>query len=191
MHPRFKFVNIAVTTLLFSLSFFQVPDVVRRSPWVAQAQDLMATLPDGTYQVCSEPEAKDLPFGSGVCFWFHKANNRVVGNYGYPNSDIFICVSGEIEGNTTQGEALAVSWPSETWEKIPESSFQWDEEGHLTLNNGSIIDTVYSDLGRTDWIEFRSAKLELNGFYQYRESAVDGNSIPKACSVEGVKNASQ
>lgn len=191
MHPRFKFLSVAVTTLLFSLSLLQFPGVVRRSAWIAQAQDLMATLPDGNYQFCSEPEVKDLPFGSGVCFWFSKANNRVVGNYGYPYSDIFICVSGAVEGNTAQGEALAVSWPGETWENIPETSFQWDEEGNLTLDNGSIIDTSDSDLGRTDWIEFRNAKLELNGFYQYRESAVDSSSIPKSCSVEGVKNAYQ
>jgi hypothetical protein len=186
MHPRFKLFSFATTTLLLSLSFWQLSFVLRRSPLVAQAQDVIATLPDGNYQFCSEPETKDSPFGAGVCFWFRKVNNRVVGDYGYPQSDDSICVSGEMNGNLATGDALAISWPGRVWENIPKSPFYWDEENRLQLHQSSTIHTSGTKDERTDWIQFRNAALNLSGFYRYQNVGMSEDRIPKSCSVQGI-----
>jgi hypothetical protein len=186
MHPRFKLFSFATTTLLLSLSFWQLSFVLRRSPSVAQAQDVIATLPDGNYQFCSEPETKDSPFGAGVCFWFRKVNNRVVGDYGYPQSDDSICVSGEMNGNLATGDALAISWPGRVWENIPKSPFYWDEENRLQLHQSSTIYTSGTKDERTDWIQFRNAALNLSGFYRYQNVGMSEDRIPKSCSVQGI-----
>jgi hypothetical protein len=185
MHPRFRFLGFT-TTLLLSLSFWQLPPFSGRSSGIAQAQDVMATLPDGNYQFCSQPETKDSPFGSGVCFWFRKVNNRVVGAYGYPQSDDSICISGEVKDNLATGEALAVSWPGSPWENIPQSPVDWDEEGRLKVAVGSIIHTSNSEDGRIDWIQFRSTALNLNGFYRYTKVGIDEDKIPASCSVKDI-----
>jgi hypothetical protein len=186
MHPRFKLFSFATTTLLLSLSFWQLSFVLRRSPLVAQAQDVIATLPDGNYQFCSQPETKDSPFGAGVCFWFRKVNNRVVGDYGYPQSDDSICVTGEMNGNLATGEALAISWPGRVWENIPKSPFYWDEENHLQLHQASTIHSSGTKDERTDWIEFRNATLNLSRFYRYQNLGMSADRIPKSCSVQGI-----
>jgi hypothetical protein len=188
MHPRFRFLGFT-TTLLLSLSFWELPLLFRRSSGIAHAQDVMATLADGNYQFCSQPETKDSPFGSGVCFWFRKVNNRVVGNYGYPQSDDSICVNGEVQGNLATGEALAVSWPGSPWENIPQSPVDWDEEGRLKLNQGGIIHTSGSKDERIDWIQFRSAVLNFNGFYRYTQVGMDEEKIPESCSVKDITEA--
>lgn len=186
MHPHFRFLGFGTTTLLLSLIFWQLPLFSGRSSAIAQTQDVMATLPDGNYQFCSQPEKKDSPFGAGVCFWFRKVNNRVVGDYGYPQSDDSICVSGEVQGNLATGEALAVSWPGNPWEKIPPFPVDWHEEGRLKLNQGSIIHTSDSEDGHIDWIQFRSAVLNINGFSRYRQVGIGENKIPKSCSVKDI-----
>ncbi|MBD2013626.1 hypothetical protein H6F96_06495 [Microcoleus sp. FACHB-53] len=188
MHPRFRFLCFT-TTLLLSLSFWELPLLFRRSSGIAHAQDVMATLADGNYQFCSQPETKDSPFGSGVCFWFRKVNNRVVGNYGYPQSDDSICVNGEVQGNLATGEALAVSWPGSPWENIPQSPVDWDEEGRLKLNKGGIIHTSGSKAERIDWIQFRSAVLNFKGFYRYTQVGMDEQKIPESCSVKDITEA--
>lgn len=188
MHPRFRFLCFT-TTLLLSLSFWELPLLFRRSSGIAHAQDVMATLADGNYQFCSQPETKDSPFGSGVCFWFRKVNNRVVGNYGYPQSDDSICVNGEVQGNLATGEALAVSWPGSPWENIPQSPVDWDEEGRLKLNKGGIIYTSGSKAERIDWIQFRSAVLNFKGFYRYTQVGMDEEKIPESCSVKDITEA--
>jgi hypothetical protein len=186
MHPGFRFLSFSTTTLLLSLIFWQLSFVLRRSPFLAQAQDVIATLPDGNYQFCSQPETKDSPFGAGVCFWFRKVNNRVVGDYGFPQTDDSICVSGEVKENLATGDALTVSWPGRPWENIPQSPSDWDEEGRLKLGQGSIIHSSNSEGGRIDWIQFRSAVLNLNGFYRYHKVGIGENKIPESCSVKGI-----
>ncbi|MEE3719293.1 hypothetical protein V2H45_21345 [Tumidithrix elongata RA019] len=64
-------------------------------------------------------------------------------------------------------EALAISWASREWTVIPQTAFKWDEEGHLTLDRGKIVRTSHGGTGRTDWILFRDAGLDTEGFYQY------------------------
>ncbi len=186
MHPRLRFPGFATKTLLLSLIFWQLPYCFPRSLEIAQAQDIMPTLLDGNYQFCSQPETKDSPLGAGICFWFRKVNNRVVGYYGYPQSDDSICVSGEVKGNLATGEALAVSWPGSPWEKMPQSSFDWDEEGRLKLNHPIRIHNSESVGGSMDWIQFRSAVLNFEGFSRYRQVSIGQDKIPESCSVKDI-----
>ena len=115
-----------------------------------QTQSAIATLTNGHYQFCSQPDANDWRDGVGVCFNFAKVGNHVEGYYGYPHSDNFICVKGEVNGNFITGEALAISWADSQWLNIPKSAFKWDSEGRLTLSQGNIVRTANSEEGRTD-----------------------------------------
>jgi len=164
----------------------QPPPVPVGNP--ADAQYVIANLPDGNHQFCSQPEPNDWRIGSGVCFWFRKESNRVIGYYGYPHTDQAVaCISGDVNENFVTGGALDVSWPGYYWTRIPQSPVKWDDEGRLTLSQGSIIHSSEDRLGRTDWIHFRSASLDLNGFYRYSDDKVSQmNPPPKSCSIEAI-----
>ena len=127
----------------------------------------IATLTNGRYQFCSQPDPEDGRDGAGVCFNFTKTDDRVDGYYGYPHSDYFICVRGAVDGSLITGEALALSWAGDQWSSIPESESTWDQEEHLTLSQGNLIRTAGSDDHRTDWILFRQALLNVSEFYLY------------------------
>lgn len=133
----------------------------------AQIQPMVATLADGNYQFCSQPDPHDWQDGTGVCFVFHKSDRYVSGYYGYPHSDNFICFKGQVEDNSIVGEALEISWAGRERTNIPQSAFTWDSEGYLTLSQGNIVRTSDDVEGRIDWILFREAALNLSGFYQY------------------------
>ena len=133
----------------------------------AQIQPMVATLADGNYQFCSQPDTHNWQDGTGVCFVFQKSDRQVDGYYGYPHSDNFICVKGQVEDNRITGEALEISWAGHEWTDIPHSTFMWDAEGRLILSQGNIVRTINDVEGRIDWILFRKAKLNLGGFYQY------------------------
>lgn len=132
-----------------------------------QTQPMVATLADGNYQFCSQPDPHNWQDGAGVCFVFQKVARQVEGYYGYPHSDNFICIKGKVDDNLITGEALEISWTGHEWTDIPQSTFKWDLEGRLTLSQGSIIRTVDDVEGQIDWLLFRKAVLNLDGFYQY------------------------
>lgn len=127
----------------------------------------IATLADGSYQVCSTPDPMDWQNGAGVCFVFNKLGDRVEGYYGYPHSDRFICLRGNVEDNQIAGEALTLSWAGNVWESIPDTPFTWDDEEHLTLSQGSIVRSIEEGDNRTNWILFHSALLRVDDFYAY------------------------
>lgn len=124
-------------------------------------------LTNGNYQICSQPDPQDWRDGDGVCLNFAKVGNRVDGYYGYPHSENFICVRGKVKGNQIAGEALAILWLDHQQIEIPKSAFQWDLEGRLTLSQGSIIRTANDGEDVTNWILYRQAALNVDGFYQY------------------------
>ena len=130
-------------------------------------QTAIATLADGNYQFCSQPQPRDWREGEGVCFNFAKIGDRVDGYYGYPHSDDLICLRGIVDRHRVRGEALAISWPGREWTGIPKTEFNWDTESHLTLSNGKISHSSRVRGGRIDWILFRHATLDTEGFYQY------------------------
>ena len=136
----------------------------------ANAQNAIVTLSNGNYQFCSQPQPQDWHNGAGVCFNFVKTGDRVDGYYGYPHTDDLICVRGELRGSLVTGKALAMSWGGSQWISIPNTEFNWDSEGHLSLQNGKVIRTVSDRGGKTEWILFNDAKLNTEGFYQYQQS---------------------
>ena len=131
------------------------------------AQNAIASLANGNYQFCTQPQPNDWRDGAGVCLNFSKLNNRIDGYYGYPHSDSFVCVRGNVNGNIIAGEALTLSWPGDELPNVLNSEFKWDTEGHLRLNKGKIIRTSNSDDGPIRWILFRTASLNTKGFYRY------------------------
>lgn len=139
----------------------------------------LAALIDGNYQFCSQAEPTDWHVGAGVCFNFNKLGHHVEGYYGYPHSDRFICIRGEVDGNLITGEALAVSWTGLWWNEIPKSAFKWDAEARLTLDQGEIIQTSGDAQNRVEWILFHSAVLNIDGFYQYSTPRM--TSPPELC----------
>jgi hypothetical protein len=148
-------------------------------------EEAIETLPDGNYQFCSQPEPSDWRLGEGICFWFRKTGKQLVGYYGYPHSDVFIdCVSGQVEGNLVTGKALVISWPGASWDEVPQAPFFWDREGYLQLSQGTIVHSENDETGRIDWIQFRGAKLVLNGFYRYSAAKVNQmKPPPTSCNV--------
>jgi hypothetical protein len=127
----------------------------------------VAALANGNYQFCSQPDPRDWRDGVGVCFNFIKKDRSVDGYYGYPNSDNFVCVRGQVADNSIVGKALALSWPGHTWLTIPSSEFVWDTEGHLKLNQGEIRRQSDRDDRQESWIVFKMANLDLSDFYRY------------------------
>jgi hypothetical protein len=127
----------------------------------------VADLADDKYQFCSQRDPHDWRDGAGVCFVFAKTGNRVDGYYGYPHSDDFICLCGKVDGNRIAGEALAISWAGHQQNQIPESAFHWDSEKRLTISQGNIIHTTKEGEDTIEWILYRNALLNIDGFYQY------------------------
>lgn len=127
----------------------------------------IANLADGNYQFCSQTDPQDWRDGAGVCVNFRKTGNRIDGYYGYPHSDHFICLRGNVERNLIAGEALEIIWGGNQHHQIPQSAFPWDSEGRLTLNKGKIMSTLVQGEEITEKILYRSAVLNLEGFHQY------------------------
>jgi hypothetical protein len=136
----------------------------------------IASLVNGNYQFCSQPDPKDWRDGAGVCFNFNKTGNRVNGYYGYPHSDQFICIRGIVDGDAygnprgdrITGEGLGIVWDNLQQRNTPESAeFKWDWQGRLTLSQGNILNTINADKDSAKWIFYRKASLNLQGFYQY------------------------
>jgi hypothetical protein len=131
------------------------------------AQTPIAKLTNGDYQFCSQPKPNDWRDGAGVCLNFAKVGNRIDGYYGYPHSDVFICIRGGILEDTIAGKALGIAWSGNQPSEIPQNRLDWDVERRLSLGPGRIIRTIRDRDNRTDWILFQTASLEVKGLYQY------------------------
>lgn len=129
-------------------------------------QGSISALADGDYQQCSQPEPKDRD-GAGVCLRFQKVGHRIAGYYGYPHSDRFVCLEGNIQGNRIVGKAHLLSWAGEEWPDIPMTPFPWDEEGHLTLEGGKSQPLGGQGEEAMSLISFEKAVLDVAGFYHY------------------------
>jgi hypothetical protein len=127
----------------------------------------IANLVDGKYQFCSQPDPQDWRVGAGVCANFQKTANQFEGYYGYPHSDNFICIRGNIKGNLITGEAFAILWGRNQENHLPQSTFTWDSEGRLTLSQGNLTRTANHPEDAVQWILYRRALLNIEGFYQY------------------------
>jgi hypothetical protein len=121
-------------------------------------------LANGKYQFCSQPKPNDWRDGAGVCLNFAKVGDRIDGYYGYPHSDVFICIRGNIVGDRLTGQALGISWFTTQPDEVPQNRLEWDVEKRLRLGRGKVIRSIRD---RTDWTLFQDASLNLQGFYQY------------------------
>jgi hypothetical protein len=181
--------------LLFSLQLF--PAVAQRD-WrfwkggsrlvagnVVRFPQNIARLNDAAYQFCSEPEPQDWRQGAGVCFWFKKIGNEVVGIYGYPHSGRYVdCISGLLDRQGVTGQALAIASSGEDWPQLPQQGLTWDEEGHLRLGTGKVVHTERHRSGQLELIQFRSAVINLQGFYQYSAAkAKQMPTLPGSCDL--------
>ena len=162
------FSDMAIALVVMSSSLFVSSSINSQTDWQTQPQQAIATLGNGNYQFCSKPQPQNLD-GAGVCFNFTKIGDRIDGYYAYPHTDDFICLRGEVNGNKFKGEALALSWAGREWINIPKTEFKWDEEGYLSLDHHKIIRSSRGEGrgDRTDWILFRHAMLDTQGFYRY------------------------
>jgi hypothetical protein len=145
-----------------------------RNQYSSSSRSTIAALANGKYQFCTQAEPKDWRDGAGVCLNFSKTGDRIDGYYAYPHSGNYICIRGQVNGNRITGNALAVLWENSSSEnspseKIPESEFKWDEEGHLTLSQGKIISSAKNGDGRVDRVIFSKANLNATGFLQYSQ----------------------
>jgi hypothetical protein len=136
----------------------------------------VAQLPGGAYQFCTEPDPQNGQDGAGVCLNFVKQGTRLTGYYGYPHSDAFVCLRGQVAGPDFSGEAYVVSWGGNVWTEVPatppetaspEPSFIWDDAGRLLLGPGEIAQTIGEEMDQISWVFFRQARLDLQGLYQY------------------------
>ncbi len=134
-----------------------------------QQSPAINALANGDYQFCSQPDPGDWRDGAGVCFIFQKTNQRVDGYYGYPHSDNFICIKGTIQNTLLHGEALATSWEGMEWKDIPQGEFKWDEEERLVLSHAEQLPPHKTPEGQVYQILFHNARLDLRGFYQYKQ----------------------
>ncbi|OCQ97111.1 hypothetical protein BCD64_16145 [Nostoc sp. MBR 210] len=127
----------------------------------------IASLVNGQYQFCSQPDPQDWRDGAGVCFNFSKTGNQVNGYYGYPHSDQFVCVRGIADKNRITGEGLSIVWDIPQKNTVDSAEFKWDAEENLTLSQANILNTANVDEDSATWILYRKASLNLEGFYQY------------------------
>ncbi|MGB7084919.1 MAG: hypothetical protein WBD47_05160 [Phormidesmis sp.] len=130
---------------------------------VQTTESLPSHLPDGSYQLCSEPVPIDWKDGAGVCLNIIKQGTTVDGYYGYPHSERFVCIHGQISHNHIHGGGFVFSWPGHPWSEIPQEPFLWDEEGRLTLAGG----TLTRQEGDLSWITFQQADLNIEGMLLY------------------------
>jgi len=145
----------------------------------AQAQTTIEGLPTGNHRVCSQlPTSRGME--SGMCFLFRKVGDRIVGNFYIPYSSWLVCVSGKVDGNKVNGEALESSGElgSPTDPKFQGSRLEnWDERGYLKLAEGRVVNRRYvpgTEGLYTAWFVYEKALLNLNGFYFYNA----GSTLP-------------
>ncbi|WP_341528109.1 hypothetical protein WKK05_01795 [Nostoc sp. UHCC 0302] len=174
IRSNFLLLSLVFTALLTDslISYSQVKDkqslsLPLQNLWVTAQTVNIASLANGNYQLCSQPDPQDWRDGAGVCLNFSKVENRVDGYYGYPHSDHFICIRGIVNGNHIIGEALAISWGVNLLKNTPESAFTWDSEGRLTVSQGRVVSTTNDSEDAAKWILYRNASLDIQGFYQY------------------------
>lgn len=136
-------------------------------------------LADGAYQFCTEPDPQDWQDGAGVCLNFVKQGASIDGYYGYPHSDVFVCLQGELTEGLLEGQGLMINWNSDledtdsnaqvsetepTAEQVEEA---WDVEGRLFLEHPEIIQPQEAVDDQIGWISYQQAKLNVEGLYAY------------------------
>lgn len=149
-----------------------MPAVAKPPATLAQANEpvssqtieaMLASLPDGAYQFCTEPAPSDWTDGAGACLNFLKQGTFIDGYYGYPHSESFVCLHGQVSENWLHGDGFVIAWAGHPWTDIPQSQFMWDKEDRLSLSEGALARSE----GDMSWITFQQADLDMQALYQY------------------------
>ena len=151
------FLFVAISPLLLGKHILLANPVVSRS-----TPSSLELLGNGNYQFCSKPKPQNGNDGDGVCFVFSKIGERIDGYYGYPHSQMYVCVKGQAEGNRVFGYGLVLSWST-----ITTSEYTWRLDRHLTLQNGYVVRSQKRQYEELYWIKFDDLNLNIDGFYQY------------------------
>jgi hypothetical protein len=94
------------------------------------------------------------------------------------------CISGSLERQSMVGEAVAIASSAEDWPQLPRRGLTWDDEGHLRLGSGKIVHREKHPAATLDLVHFRSAVLNLRGFYRYSSAKVKQMpTLPKTCDI--------
>jgi hypothetical protein len=149
--------------VVLSVGMFTNPSLVQSQP----APTPIGNLANGKYQFCSQPKPNDWRDGAGVCLNFAKVGDRIDGYYGYPHSDVFICIRGSSLNDTISGKALGVFGATNQPDEVPQNRLEWDVEKRLRLGRGKVIRSIRDRNDRTDWILFQDALLNVKGLYRY------------------------
>lgn len=144
------------------------------SVWANSTSFSLASLDDGNYQFCSKPEPQDGRDGDGVCFIVAKLGDRLDGYYGYPHSEMYVCIRGRAEGNQVSGYGLVLFWST-----ITTSEFTWQLDPRLMLQNGSVIRSQIGYHEELYWVQYDDLKLNIDGFHQYPIAKMHAS--PKMC----------
>lgn len=129
---------------------------------------VIADLPDGTYQFCSEPAPQDWQVGAGVCLNFEKQGNALEGYYGYPHSAEFVCLKGQLSDEVFSGQGAMFVWAGE----LPtEGAASWEADHRLSLRSplsrNYFAGSKDIDDGLENWMVFQEVTLNTQGLVAY------------------------
>jgi len=141
----------------------------------------LATLADGDYQLCTEPEPQDWHDGNGACLNIVKQGTFIEGYYGYPHSERFVCLQGQITEDRFHGDGFVISWTGHPWTTVPQTAMIWDTEGRLSLAEASVT----RQDGDVRWISFQQADLDMRALYLYTSPRM--NSPDQVCDWRSEK----
>lgn len=129
---------------------------------------VIADLPDGAYQFCSEPAPQDWQTGAGVCLNFAKQGNALEGYYGYPHSAEFVCLKGQLSDEVFSGQGAMVVWAGDP---SGEAGSSWSADNRLSLRSPLSQNTFAGskDINEDseNWMVFQEATLNTQGLIAY------------------------
>ncbi|MEW5856111.1 MAG: hypothetical protein AB1861_01795, partial [Cyanobacteriota bacterium] len=137
------------------------------------------SLSNGNYTFCSKPPSgtgNQQGVDLGHCYVFSKKGNRLVGDLYDTKTlgEVTACVSGAVNNKTVSGEAIEIVGDIGRQNTPPNSSgnklVNWDNQGYLKVARATVIGRLNSP-GRNNVrkIRYRSALLNLNGFYRHNQ----------------------
>lgn len=156
--------------MIFKVAVVILPCIAGLSivPSMQAQPSILSELSNGNYQVCTQPPPKDWRQGEGVCLVFRKQNQQIEGYYGYPHSDGFVCLRGQLnDDRRIAGQAYLVAWEGNQSRTPPDTAFFWDEEHQLQLAQGKVIRNQRDRASESQWILFEKATLNFQSFYLY------------------------
>lgn len=170
--------------MLWSKVFFAITafiaTVLTVSP--ARSEQKIQNLQDGNYKFCSIPPPQEtlteeeffiqLQTNNPTCFLFNKQGDIVVGDLYTTQTfgEDGICVGGKVNNNTLSGKASVTFYEGADYVKInTEEAIQSTRKYWLEKQVLSITESEYfSENVEFPYVVFKSALLNLNGFYRYR-----------------------